>query len=229
VTDFYTVISHVIELLRSRECVSYRALKLQLQIDDETPEGDGLLVYFGFPAAHEDDARRAVHTGLGIVEAIAGLNTSLAVQYGVQLAVRLGIHTGLVVVGVMGGGGRHEHLALGETPNLAARLQAPAAATLAGVCMRSARVQSTPCSWSLIISTARGRLVCTSVSTMGCQPGSAPSRSHALPHAFQQGISRPGIASAGRQQQRARRGREDGVVEGGFDAQRDSHGQRKEP
>ncbi len=85
--------------------------------------GDGLLVYFGYPAAHEDDARRAVHTGLGIVQAIATLNTRLGAQYGVQLAVRLGIHTGPVVVGVMGGGERHEHLALGETPNIAARLQ----------------------------------------------------------------------------------------------------------
>src|SRR5499426_3092436 len=86
--------------------------------------GDGLLIYFGYPTAHEDDARRAGHTGLGIVEAIATLNTRLTAQYGVHLAVRLGIHTGPVVVGVMGGGGRHEHLALGETPNVAARLQA---------------------------------------------------------------------------------------------------------
>ncbi|HSX82903.1 MAG TPA: adenylate/guanylate cyclase domain-containing protein, partial [Candidatus Saccharimonadia bacterium] len=85
--------------------------------------GDGLLVYFGYPTAHEDDARRAVHTGLGIVQTIATLNTPLAAQYDVQLAVRLGIHTGPVVVGVMGGGGRHEHLALGETPNIAARLE----------------------------------------------------------------------------------------------------------
>jgi class 3 adenylate cyclase/predicted ATPase len=85
--------------------------------------GDGLLVYFGYPAAHEDDARRAVHTGLGIVQALATLNTHLAAQYSVQLAVRLGIHTGPVVVGQMGGGGRHEHLALGETPNIAARLE----------------------------------------------------------------------------------------------------------
>ncbi|HSF31851.1 MAG TPA: adenylate/guanylate cyclase domain-containing protein [Candidatus Tectomicrobia bacterium] len=85
--------------------------------------GDGLLVYFGYPAAHEDDARRAVHAGLRIVQAIATLNTRLGAQYGVQLAVRLGIHTGPVVVGVMGGGGRTEHLALGETPNIAARLQ----------------------------------------------------------------------------------------------------------
>ena len=85
--------------------------------------GDGLLVYFGYPTAHEDDARRAVHTGLGIVQTIVTLNANLTAQYGVQLAVRLGIHTGPVVVGVMGGGGRHEHLALGETPNVAARLQ----------------------------------------------------------------------------------------------------------
>ena len=94
--------------------------------------GDGLLVYFGYPTAHEDDARRAVHTGLGIVQAITTLKTRLAAQYGVQLAVRLGIHTGPVVVGVMGGGGRHEHLALGETPNVAARLQnlAPANAVV---------------------------------------------------------------------------------------------------
>jgi class 3 adenylate cyclase/predicted ATPase len=94
--------------------------------------GDGLLVYFGYPTAHEDEARRAVHTGLGIVQAITSLNTRLTAQYGVQLAVRLGIHTGPVVVGVMGGGGRHEHLALGETPNVAARLQnlAPANAVV---------------------------------------------------------------------------------------------------
>ena len=85
--------------------------------------GDGLLVYFGYPRAHEDDAQRAVRAGLGMVEALGQLNTRLAREHGVQLAVRLGIHTGLVVVGDMGGGTRQEQLALGETPNLAARLQ----------------------------------------------------------------------------------------------------------
>jgi class 3 adenylate cyclase len=75
--------------------------------------GDGLLVYFGYPLAHEDDAQRAVRTGLGIVEAMWGLNTRLeqeglrpaptqSRQRGVHLAVRLGIHTGLVVVGRWG-------------------------------------------------------------------------------------------------------------------------------
>ena len=53
--------------------------------------GDGLLVYFGYPQAHEDDAQRAVHTGVELVEAIVGLNTRLEASYGVQLAVRLGI------------------------------------------------------------------------------------------------------------------------------------------
>jgi class 3 adenylate cyclase/predicted ATPase len=101
--------------------------------------GDGLLVYFGYPKAHEDDARRAVHAGLGIVDAIATLNTRLIALHGVELAVRLGIHTGPVVVGVMGGGERHEHLALGETPNIAARLEglAPAnAVVISGVTAR---------------------------------------------------------------------------------------------
>ena len=102
--------------------------------------GDGLLVYFGYPTAHEDDARRAVHTGLGIVQAIATLNTRLTTQYSVQLAVRLGIHTGPVVVGVMGGGGRHEHLALGETPNIAARLQALAPANTVVISAVTARL-----------------------------------------------------------------------------------------
>jgi class 3 adenylate cyclase/predicted ATPase len=85
--------------------------------------GDGLLVYFGYPQAHEDDAQRAVRVGLGMVEAMAELNARLLRERGVRLAVRVGIHTGLVVVGEMGGGGRQEQLALGETPNVAARLQ----------------------------------------------------------------------------------------------------------
>src|SRR5262245_18998896 len=85
--------------------------------------GDGLLVYFGYPQAHEDDAQRAVRSGLGIVEAMAQLNSRLAQERGVQLAVRLGCHTGLVVVGDVGGGSRQEQLALGETPDVAARLQ----------------------------------------------------------------------------------------------------------
>jgi class 3 adenylate cyclase/tetratricopeptide (TPR) repeat protein len=89
--------------------------------------GDGLLVYFGYPRAHEDDAQRAVRSGLGMVEAVGQLNTRFERERGVQLAVRLGIHTGQVVVGEIGGGAKHEQLALGETPNVAARLQGMAA------------------------------------------------------------------------------------------------------
>ena len=89
--------------------------------------GDGLLLYFGYPQAHEDDAQRAVRAGLGMVEALGQLNTRLGHERGVQLAVRLGIHTGQVVVGEIGSGARHEQLALGETPNVAARLQGIAA------------------------------------------------------------------------------------------------------
>jgi class 3 adenylate cyclase/predicted ATPase len=89
--------------------------------------GDGLLVYFGYPQAHEDDAPRAVRAGLGIVSAMETLNTHLEQHHGVRIAVRLGIHTGLVVVGAVGSGNRQEQLALGETPNVAARLQGFAA------------------------------------------------------------------------------------------------------
>jgi class 3 adenylate cyclase len=86
--------------------------------------GDGLLIYFGWPRAHEDDAQRSVLAGLGIVEAITTtLNPRLEQNQGVQLAVRIGIHTGPVVVGEMGSGERHEHLALGDTTNIAARLE----------------------------------------------------------------------------------------------------------
>jgi class 3 adenylate cyclase/predicted ATPase len=83
--------------------------------------GDGLLVYFGYPSAHEDDAHRAVRTGLEIVEALKGQARQQPLQ------VRIGIHTGLVVVGEIGAGSRTEQLALGETPNVAARIQSLAA------------------------------------------------------------------------------------------------------
>jgi class 3 adenylate cyclase len=90
--------------------------------------GDGLLVYFGYPQAHEDDARRAVQVGLGIVAEMQNLNgrlqQSVAVLRELPLQVRIGIHTGLVVVGDMGGGGFRDPMAIvGETPNIAARLQ----------------------------------------------------------------------------------------------------------
>jgi class 3 adenylate cyclase len=89
--------------------------------------GDGLLVYFGYPRAHEDNAQRAVRPGLGLLEAMDMLNDQLKRNQGLRLAVCMGIHTGLVVVGEMGGGARQTQLALGDTPNVAARLQGFAA------------------------------------------------------------------------------------------------------
>jgi len=87
--------------------------------------GDGLLVYFGYPLAHEDDAQRAVHAGLGIIRAVQ--NLSVAGSGSEQpLQVRIGIHTGSVVVGAIGDGARPERLALGDVPNIAARLQGTA-------------------------------------------------------------------------------------------------------
>ena len=83
--------------------------------------GDGVLVYFGYPAAHEDDADRAVRSSLEIVAAVSQL------PYTPPLQIRIGIHTGLVVVAEIGTGARTEQLALGETPNLAARVQGQAA------------------------------------------------------------------------------------------------------
>jgi class 3 adenylate cyclase/tetratricopeptide (TPR) repeat protein len=85
-------------------------------------QGDRLVVYFGYPQAHEDDARRAVHTGLGLVERMAELNRRRTHVGGVQLAVRVGIHTGVVVVGAMEQD-EHAPLALGETPTIAAQMQ----------------------------------------------------------------------------------------------------------
>jgi class 3 adenylate cyclase len=84
--------------------------------------GDALLIYFGWPAAHEDDAQRAVHTGLEMLKALAEANRRLKSRYDVELAMRVAVHTGLVVGGEMGGSGRQEQLALGATPNVAARL-----------------------------------------------------------------------------------------------------------
>ena len=89
--------------------------------------GDGLLVYFGFPTAHEDDAQGAILTGLGMLDAMHTLNTRLEQEHEVQLSIRVGMHTWLTVIGDIGAGQKHELLALGEAPNIAARIQSLAA------------------------------------------------------------------------------------------------------
>jgi predicted ATPase/class 3 adenylate cyclase len=86
--------------------------------------GDGVLAYFGYPRADEHDAERAVRAGLALVEAVAGTDTVV----GAPLSARVGVATGLVVVGdLLGQGAAQEQAVVGETPNLAARLQALAA------------------------------------------------------------------------------------------------------
>ena len=89
--------------------------------------GDGLLVYFGYPKAHEDDAQRAARAGLAIVEAVSHLTPGLEEYKNIELSVRVGIHTGLVVTGAVGAGVSSEYLAIGDVPNIAARLQGEAA------------------------------------------------------------------------------------------------------
>ena len=80
--------------------------------------GDGVLVYFGYPQAHEDDAERAVRAGLELIQAVGRLKSNAPLQ------TRVGIATGLVVVGdLIGSGAAQEQAVVGETPNLAARLQ----------------------------------------------------------------------------------------------------------
>ena len=83
--------------------------------------GDGILVYFGYPAAHEDDAIRGVRAGLDILTVLPTLELARPIQ------ARIGLHTGPVVIGAVGSGDHTEQLALGETPNIAARVQGKAA------------------------------------------------------------------------------------------------------
>ena len=92
--------------------------------------GDGVLVYFGYPQAHEDDAQRAVRAGLEILTGLQPLNARLPPTIRTRLPhpiqVRIGVHTGLVVIGEIGSTEKREILALGETPNIAARVQGQA-------------------------------------------------------------------------------------------------------
>ncbi len=94
--------------------------------------GDGILVYFGYPVASEGDPNRAVRAALALIDSFQKLEVTLAQRYGAELKVRIGIHTGLVVIGEQSSG-ENDRLALGETPNIAARLQSLAIPN--GVCI----------------------------------------------------------------------------------------------
>ena len=105
--------------------------------------GDGVLAYFGYPQAHEDDAERAIHAGLSVVNSVSNLTVSAAAD--IEIAVRVGIATGPVVVGdLIGEGASQESAVVGETPNLAARLQALAAPNHRGGRPRYIRARRRP-------------------------------------------------------------------------------------
>jgi class 3 adenylate cyclase/tetratricopeptide (TPR) repeat protein len=119
-----------------QECASHAIARYQGHIGQYL--GDGLLIYFGYPLAHEDDAECAVRAGLAILRALETLNEKLELEAGIRLAVRIGIHTGAVVVGeVVGGGG--ETQVLGATTNIAARLMSvadPGSVVISGATLR---------------------------------------------------------------------------------------------
>jgi class 3 adenylate cyclase/tetratricopeptide (TPR) repeat protein len=88
--------------------------------------GDGMTVYFGYPRAHEDDAQRAVHTGLAILDAIAELNARLQDMFDISIQVRIGVHSGVVIAEELGGGAGETRSQLdvsGEMPHIAARIE----------------------------------------------------------------------------------------------------------
>ncbi|MFN2262685.1 MAG: adenylate/guanylate cyclase domain-containing protein [Anaerolineales bacterium] len=88
--------------------------------------GDGILAFFGAPLAHEDDPQRAILAGLDIIQAIAPYRDQIIKSWGIDLNMRVGINTGLVVVGAVGSDLRMEYTALGDAINLAARMEATA-------------------------------------------------------------------------------------------------------
>src|SRR2546423_1413284 len=89
--------------------------------------GDGILVYFGYPVAHENDAERALRAALKVIERLPQVDATVANQPLPELAVRIGVHTGLVVIGPeLMSAGPHEHSVVGEAANVAARLQGEA-------------------------------------------------------------------------------------------------------
>jgi predicted ATPase/class 3 adenylate cyclase len=123
--------------------------------------GDGTMVWFGFPSAHEDDAQRAVRSGLGIVEAVGQLNSRLQPDYGIDLHVRIGIDTGLVVAGALAPDeGMQATTAAGAPPDIAARLQALEATAAVGAPPNiAARLQALAAPDSVVISAAAYRLI----------------------------------------------------------------------
>ncbi len=145
--------------------------------------GDGVLAYFGFPRAHEDDAQRAIRAGLEIQSALAAANLSRSAAALPQVFARIGIHSGPVVVSRLGGDGRHEMLALGETVNVAARLQA--VASPGGLVVTDATLRLAP-----------GVFVTRDLGTPVLKGISLPVRVHAVERALGSAARRVGFPKA---------------------------------
>ena len=138
--------------------------------------GDGVLIYFGYPEAHEDDAEQAVRAGLAMVDAVGELEAPEPLQ------VRIGIATGLVVVGdLIGAGSAQEQAIVGETPNLAARLQA-LAGPMPSSSPRARAGRSALCSRSTISARNRSRALPSRSAPGACwrEPRARPVRGAAL-------------------------------------------------
>jgi class 3 adenylate cyclase len=88
--------------------------------------GDGVMAYFGFPTLFQHAPKKAVEAGFGLISEIKKLSNKSMQEYGVALKIRISIHTGTVVMADLGMGNRKERLAMGGTPNIAARLQSAA-------------------------------------------------------------------------------------------------------
>jgi class 3 adenylate cyclase len=106
---------------RCFECLTTEVHRFEGTINQYT--GDGVMALFGAPIAHEDSPRRAVHAALGIQRAIGDVAQALQAERGLSLQMRIGINTGLVVVGKIGDDLRMDYTAVGDTTNLVARLQ----------------------------------------------------------------------------------------------------------
>ena len=149
--------------------------------------GDGLLIYFGYPVAHEDDPRRAVLTGLKLVDAVSRLKAGAA-----PLAVRIGIHTGMVVVGGIRSHDTLDPLAVtGETPNLAARLQGFAGPNRVVVSAITRQLAGDACEFqSLGMHPIRGLTREVELYTVEREIEQAPGAPHASAHSHHQVVGR---------------------------------------
>jgi class 3 adenylate cyclase len=118
---FLETVAQARALLERNHRVSLRALAREFELegdalDELVDELVDVQQVAAHPQAHEDDAERAVRAGLEILTALRTLNEALERDHGIRLAARVGIHTGPVVIGAMGGGAKSETLALGDTP-----------------------------------------------------------------------------------------------------------------